>query len=169
MKTLLIFLFAAAPLAAQLSIDSVPRGYAMRYELSAYTDDTGIEVVLEASDVFETITGWTVMQDNAWQADTAAGEFTVPASGMYSVHGSFSFSADAANRTAHIALFQDGVKQVNCSLEQKISAASVIENASWTGQVSLTQGATLTIRCEVESGTATFTFNHMQFNVERHP
>ena len=87
--------------------------------------------------------------------------------GIWDIAAHYSFSGDAGNKTYHIALFKNGTKLDNLSIERKIGTAGDIGAAAASGFV-MVVGATdiIDLRVQAESSGTEIDINHMCINMK---
>jgi hypothetical protein len=86
--------------------------------------------------------------------------------GIYQCNFTVSFAASVGNKTYHIAVFKNGVKQNNISLERKIGAAGDVGAAAGTGHILLNDpNDYVDIRGQAESTGAVISVSHFNLSM----
>ena len=101
-------------------------------------------------------------------SDAANDKITITEKGIYRVEGSFSFSSGTANVVYFGAAFLGAVKQDNIHFNRKVSVASDVGNAGFTGFIDVeTVPVDLDFRIRHDNAGAvnvTFVYSNMNIN-----
>ncbi len=136
-----------------------------------YTDDDGVTVTATVAGTYyeiQSLTEGDESDDKFIEQDGANGDFTIGrlGKGLYRVMFHTSFSANKGC-IAHIAIFKNGTKQDNISIQRDIANPNDVGASGNCGFLELDDTNIIDIRITSDTANTNFSIDHMNFNLER--